>query len=87
MDGHNGRVIVVDKDKEDVKDKVYINDDKDEEEEVKTSVDDDILAGESVLNVDTHEGADEVLGLLADVVPVGGVKLKLPCRKRSQKII
>ena len=41
------------------------------------SVGDGILAGESVLDIDTHEGADEVLGLLTDVVPVGGVELKL----------
>ena len=37
------------------------------------------LAGQPVLHVDAHQGPDEVLGLLADVVPVGGVKLKLSC--------
>ena len=36
-----------------------------------------LLASESVLHVDAHEAPDEVLGLLADVVPVGRVKLKL----------
>ena len=40
------------------------------------------LAGQSVLDVDTHERADEVFCFLADVVPVGGVKLKLPWSKR-----
>ena len=37
------------------------------------------LAGQSVVHVDAHQGPDEVLGLLADVVPVGGVELKLSC--------
>ena len=37
------------------------------------------LAGEPVVHVDTHQGSDEVLGLLTDVVPVRGVKLKLSC--------
>ena len=36
-----------------------------------------LLACEPVLHVDTHQAADEVLGLLGDVVPVGGVKLEL----------
>ena len=37
------------------------------------------LAGQSVVHVDAHQGPDEVLGLLADVVPVGGVELELSC--------
>ena len=41
------------------------------------------LAGQSVVHVDAHQGPDEVLGLLADVVPVGGVELKLSCGKVS----
>ena len=35
------------------------------------------LAGQPVLHVDTHQAADEVLGLLGDVVPVRRVELKL----------
>ena len=35
------------------------------------------LAGQSVLHIDAHQRPDEVLGLLTDVVPVWGVKLKL----------
>ena len=34
------------------------------------------LAGQSHLHVDAHERPDEVLGLLTDIVPVGGVELK-----------
>ena len=37
------------------------------------------LAGQPVVHVDAHQGPDEVLGLLADVVPVGGVELELSC--------
>ena len=42
-----------------------------------------ILACEPVLHVDTHQAPDEVLSLLRDVVPVGGVKLKLACKCRK----
>ena len=35
------------------------------------------LARESVLHIDAHQAPDEVLGFLGDVVPVGGIKLKL----------
>ena len=41
------------------------------------------LAGQAVLHVDAHQGPDEVLRLLADVVPVGRVELKLSCEKVS----
>jgi len=41
------------------------------------------LAGQPVVNIDAHQGPDEVLRLLADVVPVGGVELKLSCEKVS----
>ena len=41
------------------------------------------LAGQSVLDVDTHERADEVFCFFADVVPVGGVELELSCEKVS----
>ena len=41
------------------------------------------LAGQTVLHVDAHQRPDEVLRLLADVVPVGGVELKLSCAKVS----
>ena len=39
------------------------------------------LAGQSVLDVDTHKRADEVFRFFADVVPVGRVELKLPWKK------
>ena len=32
---------------------------------------------EPLFYIDTHEVSDEVLGLLADVIPVGAVELKL----------
>ena len=40
------------------------------------------LAGQSVLDVDTHKRADEVFRFFADVVPVWRVELKLPWKKR-----
>ena len=45
-----------------------------------------ILACEPVLHVDTHQAPDEVLRLLGDVVPVGGVKLELACKIYSTLI-
>ena len=42
-----------------------------------------LLACESLLDVDAHEVPDEVFGVLADVVPVRGVKLKLTFIKNS----
>ena len=36
-----------------------------------------LLASEPVLHIDAHQASDEVLRLLGDVIPVGGVKLKL----------
>ena len=35
-----------------------------------------LLAGEPLVHVDAHELPDEVLRLLADVVPVRGVELE-----------
>lgn len=43
-----------------------------------------LLAGKSVLNVDTHEWANEVFRLFADIVPVGRVKLELSWGKREE---
>ena len=45
------------------------------------------LAGEPVVHVDAHQGPDEVLGLLTDVVPVGGVELKLSCEIVSIRFV
>ena len=44
-----------------------------------------LLASEPVLHIDTHQASDEVLRLLGDVVPVGGVKLELACNISSVK--
>ena len=51
-------------------------------EETKVKVKGNSLAGQSVLDVDTHKRADEVFRFFADVVPVGRVELKLPWKKR-----
>ena len=45
------------------------------------------LAGEPVVHVDAHQGPDEVLSLLTDVVPVGGVELKLSCEIVSIRFV
>ena len=45
------------------------------------------LAGEPVVHVDAHQGPDEVLGLLTDVVPVGRVELKLSCEIVSIRFV
>ena len=45
-----------------------------------------LLASEPVLHVDTHETPDEVLGLLADVVPVWRVKLKFSWKYETLEI-
>ena len=48
---------------------------------MKVKVKGNSLAGQSVLDVDTHKRADEVFRFFADVVPVGRVELKLPWKK------
>ena len=40
-----------------------------------------LLAAEPLLDVDAHEPADELLCVVADVVPVRGVELKLACKE------
>ncbi len=40
-------------------------------------------ARQPLLNVDTHEGTDEGLRLVADVVPVRRVELELAWKKRA----
>ena len=42
-----------------------------------------LLAAEALLDVDAHELADELLGVLAYVVPVGRVELKFSCETVS----
>ena len=44
-----------------------------------------LFAAEPLLDVDAHELADELLGLVADVVPVGGVELELACVKKRER--
>ena len=41
------------------------------------------LACQADVDIDAHQGPDEVLRLLADVIPVGGVELKLSCETVS----
>ena len=38
------------------------------------------FAAKSLFYVDTHELADEFLGFIADIVPVGRVELKFSCK-------
>ena len=45
------------------------------------------LAGQPVLHVYAHQRPDEVLRLLTDVVPVGGVELKLSCEIVSIRFV
>ncbi len=46
-----------------------------------------LLAAEPLLDVDAHELPDELLGLLADVVPVRGVELELAWKKKKKEQI
>ena len=51
---------------------------------MKVKVKGNSLAGQSVLDVDTHKRADEVFRFFADVVPVGRVELKLPWKNKDK---